>query len=202
MAWTTPGTAVAGEVLEAAFWNEQVRDNSQYLKDEADDVGLVHITTESFTSASAVNVNNCFSATYNFYRVMLLLSGASSNGSILRTRLRASGSDSSTSYYFSGIRTYNSSATISSWRGDNVTYFEHGYTYAGRTILTLELYNPFEATNTPFTSVSTGDDNATGITTNQIAGMHLSAVSYDGFSVFPSAGNITGVVRVYGYRNG
>ena len=27
MAWTTPGTAVAGEVLEAAFWNEQVRDN-------------------------------------------------------------------------------------------------------------------------------------------------------------------------------
>jgi hypothetical protein len=27
MAWTTPGTAVAGEVLTAAFWNEQVRDN-------------------------------------------------------------------------------------------------------------------------------------------------------------------------------
>ena len=27
MAFTTPGTAVAGEVLTAAFWNEQVRDN-------------------------------------------------------------------------------------------------------------------------------------------------------------------------------
>ena len=27
MAWTTPGTAVAGDVLTAAFWNEQVRDN-------------------------------------------------------------------------------------------------------------------------------------------------------------------------------
>jgi hypothetical protein len=27
MAWTTPGTATAGEVLTAAFWNEQVRDN-------------------------------------------------------------------------------------------------------------------------------------------------------------------------------
>jgi hypothetical protein len=28
MAWTTPGTATAGEVLTAAFWNANVRDNS------------------------------------------------------------------------------------------------------------------------------------------------------------------------------
>ena len=27
MPWTTPGTATAGEVLTAAFWNTQVRDN-------------------------------------------------------------------------------------------------------------------------------------------------------------------------------
>ena len=27
MAWTTPGTATAGNVLTAAFWNENVRDN-------------------------------------------------------------------------------------------------------------------------------------------------------------------------------
>ncbi len=31
MAWTTPGTATAGEVLTAAFWNQQVRDNSLML---------------------------------------------------------------------------------------------------------------------------------------------------------------------------
>ena len=27
MAWTTPGTATAGDVLTASFWNTQVRDN-------------------------------------------------------------------------------------------------------------------------------------------------------------------------------
>ena len=32
MAWTTPGTATAGEVLTAAFWNEQVRDNMTSIK--------------------------------------------------------------------------------------------------------------------------------------------------------------------------
>lgn len=31
MPWTTPGTAVAGDVLTAAFWNEQVRDNMASL---------------------------------------------------------------------------------------------------------------------------------------------------------------------------
>jgi hypothetical protein len=31
MAWTTPGTATAGEVLTAAFWNTNVRDNSLEL---------------------------------------------------------------------------------------------------------------------------------------------------------------------------
>jgi hypothetical protein len=31
MAFTTPGTAVAGEVLTAAFWNEQVRDQFDEL---------------------------------------------------------------------------------------------------------------------------------------------------------------------------
>ena len=32
MAWTTPGTAVAGDVLTAAFWNLQVRDNLATLR--------------------------------------------------------------------------------------------------------------------------------------------------------------------------
>jgi hypothetical protein len=31
MAWTTPGTATAGEVLTAAFWNANVRDNTTAL---------------------------------------------------------------------------------------------------------------------------------------------------------------------------
>jgi hypothetical protein len=31
MPWTTPGTAVAGDVLTAAFWNSNVRDNSLEL---------------------------------------------------------------------------------------------------------------------------------------------------------------------------
>ena len=47
MAWTTPGTAVAGDVLTAAFWNSNVRDNLAELANLADGT-----TWETWTPAS------------------------------------------------------------------------------------------------------------------------------------------------------
>lgn len=42
MAWTTPRTWVAGEVVTASMMNEQVRDNLSYLKDHVDATSGVH----------------------------------------------------------------------------------------------------------------------------------------------------------------
>jgi hypothetical protein len=50
MAWTTPGTAVAGSVLSSAFWNLEVRDNLNALND----VGL---TIGSGTTAQTGSFN-------------------------------------------------------------------------------------------------------------------------------------------------
>lgn len=38
MAWTAPATATVGQLMTAAFWNQQVRDNEAYLKSHAVDV--------------------------------------------------------------------------------------------------------------------------------------------------------------------
>jgi hypothetical protein len=53
MAWTTPGTATAGEVLTAAFWNEQVRDNSNNLRALANVQSTSLLATSSFSLATA-----------------------------------------------------------------------------------------------------------------------------------------------------
>lgn len=66
MAWTTPGTAVAGAVLEASFWNSNVRDNSimggpVYTNEAARDAAItapvegqrVYLTAPSIPAASA-----------------------------------------------------------------------------------------------------------------------------------------------------
>jgi len=48
MAWTTPGTATAGEVLTAAFWNTQVRDN-------LNDIRMAQMCTYVWTSWNPTN---------------------------------------------------------------------------------------------------------------------------------------------------
>jgi hypothetical protein len=58
MAFTTPGTAVAGEVLTAAFWNTQVRDNLAALNAVAINIQSTTVTaiTANTTSSSQADV--------------------------------------------------------------------------------------------------------------------------------------------------
>lgn len=42
MAWTTPRTWTAGEVVTASMMNEQIRDNMTYLKNHVDATTAVH----------------------------------------------------------------------------------------------------------------------------------------------------------------
>jgi hypothetical protein len=65
MAWTTPGTAVAGAVLEASFWNSNVRDNLDYLKTEVDDIttSIRRIGFQSRTTNYTINQTVLSSAT-------------------------------------------------------------------------------------------------------------------------------------------
>jgi hypothetical protein len=69
MAWTTPGTATAGEVLTAAFWNTNVRDNSimgspVYANEAARDAAIpapsegmqVYLTAPTEPSATGMTI--------------------------------------------------------------------------------------------------------------------------------------------------
>ena len=62
MAWTTPGTAVAGDVLTAAFWNAQVRDQMTEV------APIMNAwTTFSPTIAQGVTPNIAKTVTYSKY---------------------------------------------------------------------------------------------------------------------------------------
>ena len=54
MAWTTPGTAVAGAVLEASFWNSNVRDNTNALYDSIRRLGFEQRTSNYSISSTTV----------------------------------------------------------------------------------------------------------------------------------------------------
>ena len=193
MAWTTPSTAVAGSTaLTAAFWNEQVRDNTQYLKDEADDVGLVHINTTTYTSAATTSLNNVFTGDYEDYLVNMRFTVT--NDASQGIRLRAGGVDNTTANSYQRERLFSIGGTTGGANvvSDSWTTFPFGNTEIA--FAQLIFGRPALAATTSILG-SSARNSAVGF----IGGTHYQATAYDGFSVLWN-GNATGTISVYGYR--
>jgi hypothetical protein len=157
----------------------------------------------SFTSASAISLNGCFTSTYDNYRVIFTLSSVSANNG-MNFRLRASGSDaSSTDYYAGGTINRANSATVSSQNIGAGTTFELGPSGtahpSNRCI--IDFLNPFSSLYTGVHISTAGFDSGTSHYGRYVAGNYIATTSFDGFTFYPTTGNITGTIRVYGYRN-
>ena len=168
------------------------------LKTVSDASGLVHINTTSFSAVSAISIEDVFSATYKNYRI--LLNHSNSAGAVTtRLRFRNAGSDASTNYYYSGIQTYSSSATINSYRGDNLTFAELGDgDGASSYACTIDIFSPFENSYTRFSDHFIGRLN--NYKSFMVQGGHDTIGSYSGFTIYVASGTITGSITVMGYK--
>ena len=147
----------------------------------------------TFTAATTISVNGCFTATYDNY--LIYVNGVSSGSNYLQGRLRVAGVDAvGASDYLSQYITngsYGADAATSAWV--RAAAFET--TTPNNSVITL--FSPFLAERTgwqfslrnPIPWVSMG------------GGSHLLSTSYDGLTLFLASGNATGTLRVYGLRN-
>lgn len=159
------------------------------------------ITSGSFSASSAINVNSCFSSTYMNYKLIVNFTSADANRDV-KLRLRVSGTDASGSNYSfgsqgmrsDGVNTFNTSA-------NNATSFDFARANSGNKVSSsFEFFRPFEASPTVIQGKYAGDDNTSPFF-NDLGGLHTLSTSYDGFTIFPTAGNISGNYYVYGYSN-
>jgi hypothetical protein len=163
--------------------------------------GQVLITTASFTTSAAVNVNSCFSATYDHYLVILNVSATASFGTgDVSLRLRASGVDNSSSNYaFNGAFAGTSSAAITGQRSAGLTTaFKFDYGALEGIRASFRFYSPFLAQRTGLNAQCASALASNDSTTSNINGTMSVTTSYDGFSIIPPAGTITGTLSVYG----
>jgi hypothetical protein len=177
----TPPVFTAGQVLTAAQMNA---------------VGLWKITQNSFTAASTVNVDDCFTSDFVNYR--LLFRFVSTSGTTtLGFRLRAGGTNAITNYDRS-ILTINDT-TVTGVRLSAQTSWVIESADTGRnTFCAMDIAAPQIATNTSYVSLNVRE---TTIQSNFRTGMHSDATSYDGFGLIITGGvSVTGSVFVYGYR--
>lgn len=145
----------------------------------------------TFTAVNSISVNGVFSSTYDAYAIIFIF--ASSGTTDTQVRLRAAGTDSATSYevrvnYFQS--TYGTATSTTTIRlGDNGTQKCHS---------TMNLADVAKASPTSLYII--GNDGAAN-SNFMNGGIHSASTIYDGFSLFSASDNLTGTVRVYGYKN-
>ena len=162
---------------------------------------LVFITSATAAAVNSLSVNNCFSATYQNYKIIYTQTAATGSG-VLTFRLRASGTNATTNY--NSNRFYgNGSAAASSTNPQGTDEFylgdtEGSFSYAAHEV---NLFRPFEAASTYITSLGTYNTSATDVTAFICSGQNTNSTSYDGFSLLTTGTNFSGNVRVYGIAN-
>jgi hypothetical protein len=163
---------------------------------------LVYITQSSFTTSSAVNVNNCFTSTYRNYKIVVNIDSASADAQAVYLKMRASGTDSSASYYWYGLEPNSGDNFLYTNRGNNVsTGVGIGYQGLNGISSSVEVWDPQLSQITHFASQFASSLTSLPAVVGFANGTHNVASSYDGFSLVPGSGTITGIVRVYGYAN-
>jgi hypothetical protein len=167
-------------------------------------VGVSGVTLISSTTLATgtTSVNNCFSATYMNYMIVLSNASASAQAS-LSFKFRASGTDSSTGYYAVGIEPTYSAGTYASRTASNATAVLAPIVQIQTTEKSggqMFVQQPFEAATTSFQYLSADCNTARGTCSG--SGFHNVATAYDGFSLILSTGTwSTGTVKVYGLAN-
>lgn len=164
--------------------------------------GLALITNTAFTTSTAVNVNNVFTSSYRNYRVIVNITASSAQTGVA-LRLRASGTDNSGSnYVYGGIQNFSNDTTTYTVQSNGATNFPGGLqtnSTSGATTYAYEFRNPQASIYTAVDMRFTGSDGSRGSGLHQTVGYFNGTNSFDGFSLIPDSGNITGRVYVYAY---
>ena len=194
------GVTLNNSVTLAQHSSASIRklDTNTWVMVSAPAPGLTFITSATFTAATTTSVNNCFTSSYDWYRI--LIRTTASVGNALLLRLRLSGTDATgTDYNQQYLQAQNT--TVAAARNTSQTSTQVMAQSITENIAIIDVFSPALATPTTYQSVNPRNANSTTPDQFFFAGGHNVSTAYDGFTLFMSSGTFTGTLRVYGYRN-
>ena len=151
----------------------------------------------TFSSASSVGLNGCFSSSYDNYRIIFNITNMSGLGDRIRFQLRANGSTTTSNYATNGFY-WALNGVGNGLEGTQSSYIVVGYSAgaSGYTNNISDIISPFATRPTNLIGLTVRSD-AYAVTA---AGLQSDSTSFDGFTLSPlNVVNITGTIRVYGY---
>lgn len=156
-----------------------------------------------FTNASAVTVIGAFNTTYDNYRIHWDIPSQSANAD-LQMRLTNTGSDDTTANYdfmrgydrgSDGTRTEVMVTAASQWiltAGAAATQLNRGY---------CDLWSPARAALTSGLAQAVVHNPTPQMYTTTTNLFMNTTTAYDGFTIYPVTGSLSGTLRVYAYNN-
>jgi hypothetical protein len=151
----------------------------------------------TFTAATTVSVNGCFSATYDNYLMVMRYRLDGAGAPDLQIRLRASGSDNSTANSYRRQQLEASGATASGGRATADIARLSELPNDQRSGLHLNFYGPYLAQPTAARSINAGGRNSATIL--EYAWTHNQSTAYDGFTLSNSSNAAwSGALTIYG----
>jgi hypothetical protein len=163
--------------------------------------GMVLLNTTAFTAQSSVSINNVFNSTYDNYKITFVTNSSYGSGQVqTNMRLRSNGTNDSSGVYF-WSRLYSGASVTGGSSANSATVWEIGDSNIPITRFSMDIHLP---------AVSSVTSHVTQAASYQVtgpnfflitsSGMTTSTTSYDGFSIIPTSGTMTGTIKVYGYK--
>lgn len=154
--------------------------------------------TVSFSACTFISLDGVFSSKYKNYKIVFT-DTAASNTTNVAIRLKQTGSSANTAaYYLSGM--YMSATTNGATGANNVSQWVVGTVPAAGTISVssgeIRVNSPYLSRETTFTSQITG--NAAAPEMLVMGGFHGNTGLFDGITLFPLAGTLSGEITIYG----
>jgi hypothetical protein len=150
----------------------------------------------TFGSCATLSLNGVFTSDYDNYMIGMRFSSSAGTG--IRYRLRLAGVDNSTvnSYVGQTLSAYNT--TISSGRYT----FDNGLlgasSNAQKNGVTVYVFGPNLVQPTATRTVAVDSEN--GARFFDYATTHNQSTSYDGITLYPVSGDMTGLITVFGFN--
>lgn len=183
-------TFTSGQTLTAA-------DTNTYLNNG----GLVYITAGTASTQNRLNIPSCFSSTYTNYRVEIdNLTHTTANNLILRFSVAASDT-TGIAYYTQRSEVNGGAVTGVSLTGSSAIFPTYANSSAGSFVtLSFDIFRPAVASPTTVAGQCSRVDATTGLYAVSFSGLQSDSTAFDGISLVGNTGNISCIMRVYGYR--
>jgi hypothetical protein len=160
--------------------------------------GLVYVSEVSFSGAASASINNCFTSSFDHYRINISLIGSVA-GNSYNMRLRTGGVDNTAAnYYYYGFYWITSAVNLTTTAATGFFLNNRSATATGYDLCTVELFNPQKPVLTTH-RVESMETN-TGLYIQTSGFYSATTTQFDGFTLYPGSGTLTGTARVYGYR--